>query len=513
MRLEAALVFWGAAAASFGIPDLLIHQQRVDQETSRDDDNQLLAPYLAQALDDDGRVRPVVWSMTDPVFRQWAETDSILVEAEQPDERTVLRVASRRRIEYVVFVSAVKEGPTLRPRGRLFRAGRLVWKFEPKAGLPQGPELAAPMNRADMDRLIAEANRRLTDGGAIAVTVNGATDWDLTSRTIAQTWVRQFNEGPLKSLPARAKTPEAPVAETPRGAEIQPSSPDWQTLAASFVAEGKLQQALAFLRDRVDADPSDPKARMALSDLYHRLGQPMEAARSAALAAEFARNPETWVVSAQRWLESGDAAQAQAALAKAVALGASPDLVRPHQITLHLLTGQMAEAEVQLRGLAPGSYPLQRALVEVLVSKPSLGPEAAAALEKRPLSVEEYSLFVLCLERSLMELTPKIRDLVPRARLEPNSSALLNEAEDSKVRLSALSSLVQAVVPPERHQESHESRRLALILLSQSSMVVQAFVRSNDPDQAEEAALSLSEAARIAQAVREAYAAESRRAN
>jgi tetratricopeptide (TPR) repeat protein len=364
-----------------------------------------------------------------------------------------------------------------------------------------------------MDRLIAEANRRLTDGRAIAVTVNGVTDWDMTSRTIAQTWVRQFNEGPLKSLPARAKTPEAPVFETPRGAEIQPSSPEWEAVAASFVSEGKYQQALALLRDQVDADPSDPKARMALSDLYHRLGQPMEAARSAALAAEFAKDPQTCVFSAQRWLDCGDAEQARAALARAVALGASPELVRPHQVTLHLLSGEVAEAEVQLRGLPAGSYPLQRALVEVFGEKPVLGPESAAALGKGPLAINEYSLFVLCLERSLMELTPKIRDLVPRARMEPNSSALLTEAEGAKARLSALSSLVQAIVPPERHEESHESRRLALILLSQSSMVVQAFVRSNDPDQAEEAALSLSEAARIAQAVREAYAAESRRAN
>jgi hypothetical protein len=237
----------------------------------------------------------------------------------------------------------------------------------------------------------------------------------------------------------------------------------------------------------------------------------MEAARSASLAAEFSRDPSIWLVAARRWLDSGDADQANISIGKAVALGAEPGQVGPLQVTASLLSGDVAEAERRLRGLPRGRHHLERALVGALGPSSGLDPRDLASLRREELPIDDYRLMVLCLERALIDLIPKVRDLLPRARMDPNSAALLAEAEGCKARLGRLSELVRAVVPPGRHKESHESRLLAHILLSQSAMVVETFVRSNDPDQAEEAALVLSEAVKITQAVREAYSAEARR--
>ena len=62
--------------------------------------NIIVGQYLAEELDVEGRVTPILWSMTDVVFRQAIADDVLPVFVENPDDKTIRDYARRLRVDY-----------------------------------------------------------------------------------------------------------------------------------------------------------------------------------------------------------------------------------------------------------------------------------------------------------------------------------------------------------------------------------------------------------------------------
>ncbi len=493
-------------------PDLLIVQTKVPVEADRDP-NLMLAPYVADELDKEGRVRPVVWSMTDPVFREWTSRDVFGPFEPNPSPRVALDTARKLGIDYVLIVQAVSTKQQFVPSAELFVDGRSKWKFGPRDPKRSDDLVVATDGKYD-EKATRALQAKLPDmiraGGTFTVYVGSLPDWDATARSVSSTWRALLGEGPLASLPARPRVSQEP---DPTGAEVNTTveisgaaDPDLPRKALDMAQQGKADQAVILVREACDLKPFDTELRKTLVAVEKAAGLLREAADASQLAAKLDPGDSSlWLLAASSWIDVCDAERARDSLKEAQARGASGPEVNRIEADIALLGGEAKKAEGLYVSLKDPSVVWRLALAAALAGDLPTCEKALESLQSGPLEQRDYQTLVLLLDRSLEPWVTSVRDLVPMVRMHPGDPQALQKAETVNKVATGLADIVSKVVAPERHKESHEARRLAHILLAQSTLEALHFAKSNDPDTGEEAVASLGQALRLFPGVKEKF--------
>jgi len=289
-----AILLVSLTVGAIAAPEALIITRRASMEGDVDP-NTPIADFLAEILAEDGRVKPVVWSLTDPIFRTRVDEDRTLGLAEGATPDRVRRAARAFGSDYVIWVQASRKGDRLAGRLELFRGaeGRAFW----------------------------------SDERILSVTNEGATDWDNATASLARTWSQLMAQGPLKGLASRpAPPPETtkPAGETtPTAAPVPRRSefnPEVLARAQSLARSDQVTEGILLLRDAVDGAPLNVDARKALIEA-------LLAANLLDMAADEARRAATILpeagrfrlVAARAWLRLNRPEEAQIDLNEALA--------------------------------------------------------------------------------------------------------------------------------------------------------------------------------------------------
>lgn len=522
-RIACLIGFGLAVAGALGQTPSVLIIQNSSKEVSDESANVPLSNALAQQFDEDGRLQSVVWSLSDPTFREVVSRPGRTNYPVEPTVREALAFASRERWEYVFIVEGFRSGGDVFGSAVLYRAGREIWR---DPGKPDSRQLKTYRQMLDKKAITKEQYddqiRKLNYRAMQLIQAAGG-EYD-TVRSLARTWVQQLAVGTLRTLPghARQATPEPnpgqgppidpPVLPTPTPtASPGPDNPaqpvdDFAAIrdkTHQLIDDGNALAAIALVRDAIDAKPLDMRRRQLLIDALIAAGMAAEAASEARHAAQLApESVEGWLVSVRAWILLGKLAEAQADLNQAIARAPESVEVRLMQARLCLKQRQPAKALDHL-AVALGKGPLAEAHYLRALTYAALGNSQLAAEDwmkalalglADPDSPARYVEAVETIDDSVEGQGDELRSLLSRAlvrRTDPEVRVILEKnVQASAGRLAFLQNLKL----PDAHRKSHEQQVLALKLLAQTLSDVRRYLESGEEDTLADARINLGEA-------------------
>ena len=441
-----------------------------------------LANHLAQEMDDDGRTLPIVWGLSDSVFRPLALEGKLGDVPDLPNREVALGVARKLDAEYVFLYRSERKGGSLDASAELLQNGRTVWKDQ--------KTMNAKLGNAQSD--------------------------DDTAASIARTWMLLLTnkDGPLKSLPSKksAVTPDATPGQNPVVVIAPPPMlppavttdlAALDTRLAALLRAGRPAEAMVLARDAVDADPLSPGPRIALVRLLASQGDADGAASAALRAADLLPDsPALRIDAVRRLLALGRTKEAREAanelraripddpaarrLSAEVALANDDAETTVRETEALLKLGEDPEARL-LRGIA-------RACLGGAEGAASDLAAWGAATPAGPARADGYAFA----ERSLGEMAERAATTLPallqRAAAQPKSGAVRDELDEAQRQAQARAAAF-AALPVEGPVARHDAWALAHRLMALVAADLRAFLAGGD-DALITARLDLGEAKR-----------------
>lgn len=436
-----------------------------------------LVEVTSSELDQDGRLTPISWLLTDPIFRAAVEDRVIPTPSNYPPLSEALSAMPRLKVGYVLMVGAFTSEGQVWTHAQLYKGQKEIWRDQVRTW---------------------------------SIQTQSEFDSDNAKRSIARTWVQVLSTGPLKDIPQRkrAATPD-PVQGT--GFQNDTAAPpvpqdNKQLLAdvAKLMNSGHVAEAILMLRDAVDDSPADMERRQALIDALLRTGEHSLAAREARRAAQM--TPEKvhlWLTAARAWIAAGNENEAVSDLNEAVSRdpeGAETRLLLAEmqlvQLRFPLALDHLNQA-IKQQG---SSYGLAlRALAHAVQG---MEAEMAADLEAASKSTpaETPSQAARRSEIALRigietgnEAGTQIRSLIQRVRLSSGSDENRADAAQLSARIRGMSTYFASLGAHPKHGKSMEMLVLALKLLAQSVADLSGSFGQLDEDALTEAAINLGE--------------------
>ncbi len=464
------------------------------EDSSADFPEVPIANVLATEIDADGRVFPIVWGLSDPIFRAAVEERKIRGDLGSPSVGDGQDAARRLNAEYLLVAVAWREKDAVHGSARLYAGRREIWRDDRMMAAQQGGEFD-------------EASATLS---------------------LARTWSQVMATGPLKDLPPqrRQKTPEPDPGTKPVVHEPPPSAPEpgidsKKVLedAMRLLASGQRAAALNLLRDAVDEEPLAPERRLALANVLLRLQMPELAAKEARRGAElFPNAPGFRVLAARAWIAARNRDEAFVDLNAALARDADdPEarlLVGELQLYGMRLPYAIEHFDHALARAPTGQGHFLRGLARMLLSDGAGAQsdwEAAKLLDAAPdadRETDRYRTGIRVLDSAGEALAAEVRELIQQVRLNASEPNVRDAAAAAAKRASSLVALSDALSAPEAHRSSHERRSLALKLLRQAASETQALLDKPSQDPLTEAAITLGEGMKQLEAAREAFQKE-----
>jgi tetratricopeptide (TPR) repeat protein len=520
-RTGAALALAAAlfAANSTAAPEVLI-VQRLKQGQGLF--NVPIGQQLAKELDEEGRVFPILWSMTDPVFRAYVDDGKLPSFIENPDDKTIRDVVGRLKVAYVLVVEAVAENSQVVPQANLYMGTRTrpVWSMvrEDNRGRPRLVVIDDGKVDEEKTKEIREKYADIIGDGTLntmTVLVNGQPDWDSTAITLARTWTRILAEGPFRDLEPQRRTfnPNPDPGLTFAGGGGPAKAPDSELAleqARMLAADGDTDAAILVLRDAIDADPFGAACRLKLALLLIQRGHPETAAIECERAAKVTDRPGAmWELAADAWIQAGDTDKALNAASEAQARGVnSPELLQSLG-DIWLIRAEPDKA-LKFYNDAIVKSPTERSYLGRALARALAGDTAGCVkdLEKAqgeaslPLGLYQRAMGVL--DQEISVIAEQLRTIPMGVRVQDGPD-MLPAATALQARAAALVEFMVRIRVPERHVESHKTRDLAYKLLSQSSVEVLVYARTKNEDASLEAAISLGEALKLVSRINETF--------
>lgn len=490
------LLALGCMAQSAGI----VIAQQTESHAAEADEQRMLLQYMAEALDEDGRLNPIAWTITDPIFRS-AVQSNLVKESPNPDLQTVLAGAEKLKADYVLICTVFRKDTELYGRLRLFKKGQEIWR----------------------DPAVAE---KANDGARIlTVQSNGRFDLSNSLRGAASTWTQLMFADPLKGLAPRQRIETPPVDPG-----VKPDIPDappptkvdnreLMTQVMKLLATSKTAEAVALLRDAVDAEPLDAERRKALANALATAGMNETAAGEARRAAElFPEQADLRTQAARFWMAAGKIDEANVDLNEAVARN-------PESVETRMLLGEVALSKLQIDAAmthldfvlskAPtADAHFKRSLARAMNddsegSKKDLDEAVRLGLGKDPLEVRtQYATAIRVSEAALSEVTEAMRTLFQRARANFGNKEVRDDRKVLASRCQGLVALFGVLGVPPVHKNSQGRLVLALKLLDQALSELGSYLDSGTDDVMGDATITLGEAVKALAAASEAYRAE-----
>lgn len=496
-----ALSAWAAPAG------ILIVQQTYGSRGEDADAQRILTQLIAEEFDKDGRLTAIAWSLSDPVFRS-AVNEKLVSSTDNPDTSAALAGADKLRAEYVLVFGVWQRDGQVVGRAQLYRKGRSMWVD------PDGSLRTTGTDKTDQ-----------IEARVFTIMTNNRLDLSNSLRAASRTWAQLMFDNPLKSLAPKPKneTPDPEPGIKPNIPETPPvrkvDNGQLMTDVMKLLASGKTPEAIAMLRDAVDAEPLDLERRKALTNALATSGYLETAAREARRsAALFPDQVDLWALAAKFWLSLENFDEANKDLNEAVVR--QPESVETRLLLAEVALGKL-QVEVALPHLdfaiqkAPSGYSyFKRALAKALNDDPTGAATDLAEAKKLgfgsdPLALRtQYSAAVRVTQAALQESAVAIRTMIPKARANFGSKDVREDHKLIAKRLESLAGLFEAIPVPPVHKNSHAKRVLALSLLAQSSGELGTFLDSGVDDSASDAVISLSEALKALQEAKLTYRSE-----
>lgn len=438
------------------------------------DPNVPVANAIAEALEADGRVSPIVWGLSDPVFRAWREDRRVRGRDANPSMSDVLETARANRVRFRLIVQAMVDD------------GMIDAKLELYEGSDAKP--------------IWTRNER------VGVQLAGGLDLENATSTLANNVASQLGQGPFRRFPSRRASP--PPAPTPRPPVDEPKPPATQDdeairRAGEMLAAGKAGDAIALLRDAVDSEPLNARRRGALARTLLAAGQISEAAEEARRAADIAPSDlGLRLIAVRAWLRLGraDEAARDAGEAERIAPDSNEVMRLLAEVALWKLDAPIALSwyDRALAGEASFEGRLGRAAAKALAGDPEGVREDLNARPGADSRSQEdaYVAMLPWLSRAVTAVGDRLREGLQAIRVRPRDAGVLTSLRLAQRQTRGLLAFLEGLTAPGRHSASHERRLLAHKLLIQSASEALAFAESGDENLDGEATLNLGEALR-----------------
>jgi len=452
---------------------------------------------IADELDNDGRVKPIAWSMTDPEFRKAVDSGLIRDGVDYPEFEDIRVGAQKLKVEYILIVSALRRKERLVANAVLFRldSARPAWKDEKN----------------------------------LSVVVSDRPDWESTARSLARTWLSLLANGPLKGLKPkpRQEVPDpnlGPADRDPTPPE-NPSAldPELFRRVDELKRADRFADAINLLRDAIDLEPTNYPRREALVKLLLERDMAEQAVQHAERTLQLMPDKtEMRFLAARGYLGIDKPTDAQRLVNEALSRGLDT-------LDLQILLGEILLAKQE----APGAIAaFTRGLKEGNRFDARAGRAIAYALDNDPVASRRdilalgggdarmrqagYDWLASSTQRAVERIAQNLREALQLARLNPKDAGAIQKAKDAEKLATTLASLIEQFPVPDRHKESHQDRHkeshqgrlLAQKLLVQAASETLEFARLADADTGVEATLSLGEAMKQFQTVKSAFADE-----
>lgn len=509
--------------ASFAAPRLLIGQYRI-LDDSNVDITLNIAGELAKALDQAGQVEPVVWSMTDPNFREMAIQNNIPEKLQFPHPDYVQELSQNIAFDYYLEIMAAKDATGTKPIVKLYqgRKNRPIWEFGTIRGRQFLPEV---MYDGNVDtRRSREYMEKLNQNGQglenMVVMVDGLPDWYSLSATLARTWAVLLEETAFDGLPRNPKI-ESPllgsgylISGTGISIESLPP-PETITKVNSLISTGDTDLAIVLLREGIDTYPLEPSLRIKLSAILMDMDLYEQAAAEAERAARLGKDQsDLWLTAAKAWLFAQDVDKAQDALNQALARG--EENLKSHALMgdVFLLQEDFDRAiRAYTKSIEHAPNPpaiIGRAMAYAMAGQPEACTKDLETLgDTDPEAYSEaYHQAVQLADRRFDSMAVQLKELIPSLRVSNNAPEFQAKATAIERSALALSELISNIPVPERYQKSHQARSLAHLLLSQSASEVSEYAKTGRSSYGDEALISLGEALKLMPGVRQAFRIE-----
>lgn len=492
--------------------------QNPENSGQTEDPNLPLDAYIAQALDEQGRVEPVVWSLTDPLFRALVDAGQIPPALTEPSLEQIPNAARAAQADFTLVIWAQRFENRVRPVATLYRGAgrRQIWNYgvwERRLD-PWTNEQAQALDPEALRRFQQRATDPVPEFGAVII--NNNVDWDFTSRTIARTWAILTAEGPFRDFPPqpRNRLPDpAPSLTTPNNptAEIVAPAAEREALdrAEKHLLAGRRDLAILVLRDAVDQNPFAARLRTRLAKLMLDAGLYADAAREAERAAPVSDAPaDLFLVAAHAYTLANDPVRARNALNHALARGHDGPFTQALLGEVYILQSDFEKAiEAFSRSIESGPTPkafVGRAIAFALMGDSDrCRQDLLRIADADPEALADAYLSAITLaDQKFDTIASNLRELPPLLRTKPKDPPLVARAATAAIQARALAALVDTIPVPRKFAVSHRSRALAHKLIAQSALEILEFAQTEDSDLASEGTLSLGEAIRLMQRVR-----------
>lgn len=495
---------------------VLIVPEKPAKHTYADMNGNLLE-LIAGKINEDGRINPIAWSITDIIFRT-ARDNGQIPRADLPSLEMATQAANTLRCEYILFVSIWRDGKDMYSRTRLLHKGKQVW-LDPNPD-PKFVELMRENAKNDPEKKPFDEEKVTYNRLTVEVSAEEST-FDLLA-SIAQTWTEKLFVEPFKDMKPRPRG-QAPAVEGGVDPIPTPPTPDKgsnQELLAkvmALLAKGDRAGAVTTMRDAVDTSPLDAERRKYLVDVLMTSGYYAEAAKQARRAALILDKPsDMFVAAAKAWLAVDNLEEAQKDLKEAVAREPDSPAVRGLIGEVALRDSRYDEAIKHFtasidRQEDAGVY-FNRALAHALLGE---GGKARSDLEKaKTLGLNETSSAALYgssigfVSTAAIKAGSDLRDLVQKIRVRPYDKGMADELDLVRVKIDALSLFLKELSAPKTNEKSHGERALGLKLMIEAIVMVESYLKVVDEDVIAEAQISLGEGLRRLLDARDSYAKE-----
>jgi tetratricopeptide (TPR) repeat protein len=515
------LIFGCALLASFAhaINGVLIVQEMVRPDRVGDP-NVAIANSMAEAVEKEGLYAPVVWSLTDPIFRA-AMAEGLRADPEKvPDLDQAQAVAKRLKLEYVLYVRAYQFGNSVMGRAMLFKGGKLIWKDPEK-----GTELMDPDQKLEatqttnkkgqVTKTIPKPATIQTDDRPMSVMGPGGLLLEDSALSLVRTWVSLMKGGPLKGQAIQPKilTPDPlPGTKTnvPSEGFIPPvkDKVDNKQLFAdldAMIRGGQTIPGILMIRDAVDAEPQDVDRRIALVRTLLLVGQAELAAKEARRAAELIpERAELRAMAARAWMQAGREDEAMADLNEAVAR--DPNSVDTRMLLAEVNLAKLRPAQAMehldaiLKEKPTADAWFKKALCHTLLGNKDGVAEDLAKAKEAGLSsnsqdqASRYNLTLDTLDKAIMQMGTDLRAAMNQAQVQRTAPEVKQSFNLANSQIGAWTAFLGGAGAPGLHRASHDQRVLALNLLTQSLGDFGTYLASNDMDMLADSRINLGEA-------------------
>jgi tetratricopeptide (TPR) repeat protein len=463
--------YWVQASA----PLCLIGQPSDEKGVTKFD---LMNP-IASALDENGQLQSVTYSVEDPTLRR-AVNENKIAKPKNPTQLADVQFAARNLgIQYVMWVEASEKTlggmVSIFGKATLYKSGKSAW---------EGME-----NQS--------------------VSINDVRQVDASITGIVSSLVTRLSAEALKGMPKSGRTADpikspgigqAPIL--PEGNDDDPILNDFaaiQDRVKALIVDNRLLAAEMLLRDAIDAAPTDSVRRMALIDFLKSQGK-VDAAVSATIdSAAALGDPSLTIIAARVLLDAGRVPEATAIINDSVAVAPNDSTIRlllaevrlressPEQALKHLeaalKTVQTAEAYI-LRATCRGLMGAEDGVLVDLNRAAKQDANGYANLYKRVLTI---------FDSALTTEGPTLRALFQRAKLKRSSDEVAETIDAQERVAKACLKLLGEAPADAKFTKSHGSRLLALNLLIQTMSELRQYVAKGDEDSITEAIIDLGE--------------------